>query len=178
MNDAKYEPLSGAELITIYHSIGGKDMPNVLTYKELNGKSIDEILGPAGKAIILFMNSDNYGHWCALYRNRQGLNFFDSYGCVPDDQYRFVPKHMATKLNGCIRRLTKLLYNEKASGTPVFFNEYELQDYDNKQVATCGRWCVARVRFCDLSIEQFKDEFLDRELDPDDLVTELTGGGL
>lgn len=171
--EAKYQPLSGSELISIYHRMGGAGMPNILKYDEMAGKTLDQILGKSGRAIILFMNSDNFGHWCALYRNRDGINFFDSYGCQPDQQYDFLPKHISTKLNGNIRKLTKLLYEAKKAGVPVFYNEYELQNWNDKKVATCGRWAITRVCYPDISVDDFKRIFTNKSLTPDDIISRL-----
>lgn len=171
--ETKYEPLSGADLLMIYHKLGGKGVPNIIKYNEMEGKTLEQILGSSGKAIILFMNSDNFGHWCALYRNKNGINFFDSYGTQPDKQYDFIPNHISTKLNGHIRKLTRMLYQAKRSGIPVNYNEYELQNWNDKRVATCGRWCVTRIAYPDISVDDFDRIFKGKSMSPDDIVAEL-----
>ena len=167
----KYQSLNGFDLVKMY---GGSNPPNIWTYKDIHNKSIDKLLGQTGKCIILFLNSENYGHWCALYRNRYGINFFDSYGNKPDSQYDFIPQGMAKSLNGYIRELTSKLYGEKLKGIPVHYNDYRLQDWNDKDIATCGRWCVVRLQYPEISVKDFGEIFLDRSLRPDDIVVELT----
>lgn len=175
MNILRDNALSGIDLLNIYSKYNGKKggLPNIWTYKDLDGKTLGQILGKSGKAIILFLNSENHGHWCCLYLNSKGLNFFDSYGNKPDDQYKFIPNHIAKALNGSLKRLTSMLYNA-AHNVPIEYNEYELQDYSDKKVATCGRWCIVRLLYPEITVDDFQKIFTGKAIKPDDMVTYLT----
>ena len=47
------------------------------------------------------------------------------------------------------------MYN---SGKKVEFNEYQLQSRENN-ITTCGRWCVNRLRFPEISIDEYHSIF-------------------
>jgi hypothetical protein len=121
--------------------------------------------------IILYRTSENQGHWCCVWENKEGINFFDSYGLVPDDQLGFIPRHMQHPLGQDFQHLTKLIYE---SGLPVHYNEYMLQDYDDNTISTCGRWCIVRLQYPNIGVEEFKDIFKNKSLTPDQIVYELT----
>lgn len=173
--DPKYEALSAMDLLSMYRQYA-HDAPNIWTYRDLATKSLNQILGPHGKAIILFLNAANHGHWCALYRNRHGLCFFDSYGNKPDDQYHFVPNNVAKSLNGYLKKLTQMLYDEAEAGVPINYNEHSLQK--GGSIATCGRWCVVRLLYPEISVDNFYRIFKDAAsaagVTPDDIVVALT----
>lgn len=164
------EALNGMDLLSLYPY---SDKPNILLYSDLKDKSLDQILGKSNKAIILFRNAQNFGHWCCIYRHKNTITFFDSYGCKPDDQYKFIPKNIAKRFNGHIRRLTKMLYDEAKRGYEIHYNEYGLQSSDPR-IATCGRWCIIRLQYPDISINDFNKIFTDKKISPDELVYRLT----
>jgi len=169
----KYQPLSGLDLISLYRKIGGRDMPNILSYRELDNKKLAEILGPAKKCFILFLNAENYGHWCCLYQNSSGLCFFDSYGNIPDDQYDHMDTLKAQRFNGNIKELTKILYNQASNGVKIHYNQYSLQSTSDPNIATCGRWCIIRLLYPEISIKDFSTIFNRSSISPDDIISLL-----
>ena len=159
--------LSGNEIIM---SIKGP-LPRMISYDKLHEYgTINELLGDSKKCVLLYLTSHNHGHWCCIYEHRGIIYFFDSYGFVPDEQLKFVPKHISLKLNGRHRYLTQMLLE---SGKPVQYNEYELQSEDPR-IATCGRWCIVRLNYPDISVNDFKDIFTNKKLSPDKIICELT----
>ena len=80
---------------------------NIYTYDQLSQfHNIDEVLSPYGRAIILYFWKRNptEGHWIALFRtNRNTIEFFNSYGTVPDKTLNDIPTGFK-KRNGKISK--------------------------------------------------------------------------
>ena len=143
--------LSGAEILKLLDN-----KCNLVQYSDLHSiKSIDDLLGVHKKCILLYHTSQDYGHWCCIYENNNTIFFFDSYGIVPDDELKFLPIGLKKELNSNHRYLTELLYN---SGKPVEYNQYKLQKRTG-EITTCGKWCVNRLRFPDISVNEYHDIF-------------------
>jgi len=65
---------------------------NVIKYSELaNYKSIEELL-PKDRSykIVLIEQNYNSGHWTALLRYDDTIEWFDSYGVCPDGELKFI----------------------------------------------------------------------------------------
>jgi len=160
-------PLSSDQVV---EALNGK--VNFLTYTELSKyNNIHDALGPYKKLILLYLTTKNYGHYVCLFINNKGhLHFFDSYGKMPDDQLKFIPEYFRDESDQRMPHLTYLLWK---AHNPVYYNEFRLQKM-NKNVATCGRWCVARLSNIHLSEKQFANYFLNKKTSPDNIVLELT----
>ena len=157
--------LSGTEILD-------KVKCNLIQYKDVNKyKSIDELLGPTKKCVILYHTKRDYGHWTALYEYNGTIFFFDSYGFIPDDELKYLHKDLKAELNSNHRYLTELLYN---SNKPVEYNEYQLQDR-KKNVNTCGRWVILRLKYPKISVNDFYDIFKEssKYINNDELITHL-----
>tara|TARA_R110002126_G_scaffold37309_3_gene112787 strand:+ start:272 stop:775 length:504 start_codon:yes stop_codon:yes gene_type:complete len=129
---------------------------NLIQYKDIHKyKSIDELLGKYKKCVILYHTSENYGHWVCMYEYKNIIYFFDSYGFIPDDELNYLHKDLKEELNSDHRYLTELLYNSKK---PVEYNEYQLQS-QKKGVNTCGRWCLMRLKYPSISVDDFYNIF-------------------
>ena len=143
--------LSGTEVLDLLDN-----KCNLVQYSDLhNISSIDELLGPYKKCVLLYHTSANYGHYCCVYENNDTIFFFDSYGSIPDTQLKFLPKDLIKELNSNHNYLIRLMYN---SGKNVEYNQYQFQSRE-PNVATCGRWCVNRLRFPEISINDYHDIF-------------------
>lgn len=140
-------------------ALGGK--VKVLTYNEMENtaNTIDDLLYPYDKVIILYSTSESYGHWVCMFRVGNVIQFFDSYGYFPDDQRDFIPMEFFKKHYDKIPKLTRLLYE---SPYDKHYNEFRLQD---KNTHTCGRWCIVRLLLDDLDEYQFISLF-----DEDNLI--------
>ena len=131
---------------------------NLVQYSDVhNIKSIDELLGPHKKCVMLYHTSENYGHWCCVYEYNDIIFFFDSYGGVVDSQLKFLPRDLKEELNSNHNYLIKLMYD---SGKEVEYNQHDLQSR-KLGVNTCGRWCVNRLRFPEISIDDYYQLFKD-----------------
>lgn len=142
---------------------------NLVQYSDVHKIStIDELLGPHRKCVLLYQTSHNYGHWCCVWEYNNIIFFSDSYGSKPDSQLNFVPHDMKDELNSNHNYLIRLLYK---SGKKVEFNQYQFQSKD-PEVASCGRWCVNRLRFPEISIDEYHDIFKDasKYINKDELI--------
>ena len=172
--------LSGREVLMLLNN-----KCNLVQYSDVhNIKSIDELLGPYRKCILLYLTSTNYGHYCAVWEQsvrstdsngvaeyNNIIFFFDSYGSKPDSQLNFVPQDLKQELNSNHNYLIRLLYN---SGKKVEYNQYPLQSRKDG-VNTCGRWCVNRLRFSEISIDDYSQIFKDasKYMSADELICYL-----
>lgn len=141
----------------------------IMSYKQLNQfDNISEILEPFGRVIILYELIDSLGHWvCLIRRGKNSVEFFDSYGGLPDSQFKYIHKDFKTNDYGTYPLLTAMLYE---SGYKIYYNDVKLQSPDPK-VATCGRWCCLRCLFSDLNEYEFSRMWLKKKDPPDFLVT-------
>ena len=143
--------LSGIEILDYM-----KNQCNLIQYKDIHKfNNINEMLGKYKKCVILYHTRANYGHWTCLYEYKDTIYFFDSYGFIPDDELKFLHRSLKEELNSDHRYLTKLLYE---SDKKVEYNEYELQE-EKKGVNTCGRWCLLRLKYPSISVDDFHKIF-------------------
>lgn len=144
----------------------------LLTYTELaEYDTLDQALGRHGALILLYLTSENYGHWCCVFKyGKDTIQFFDSYGKMPDDQLLFVPEYFRKESKQNHTHLTYLLYN---SGYNVRYNQYVLQE-SKQDIATCGRWVATRINLRHMNEDRFANMFLNQTAKPDFLITLVT----
>lgn len=159
--------LSGQD---IFKLLGNK--VDIYSYKDIyNFRNIDELLGKFRKVVILYLNSLNYGHWTCLYEFNNTIFFFDSYGAIPDTQQQYIKKDINEYNKQDLKYLLDLLYS---SGKNIEYNQYKLQQF-KKGINTCGRWCVVRLLYPEISVDKFAHYFLNQHImTPDELVVKLT----
>jgi hypothetical protein len=134
-------------------------------------RSADDLFDEQGRAILLYPNSSpTSGHWVALIRRPDRIEFFDPYGEAPDHQNDGLPRAYLKTLEADRPHLTRLL---RASGLPVFFNKHAFQ-VESPNVATCGRHAVARLLYAPFSLDKYKRVVDSSGLAPDDFVSGLT----
>lgn len=142
------------------YSLSGENINNALnnksytiTYKELfEFKNIDDLLKLAKYIIILYETTENYGHWCALFKNnKDSIEFFDSYGIMPDDELKFSKKVFRKSHGFDFPHLTSLLIDCPYN---IEYNDHKFQK-KGPNVATCGRWCILRCLLSDFDIDKF-----------------------
>lgn len=148
-----------------------KGKTRIISYKQLMKKNnINEVLEPFGSCVILYETKDAFGHWICLLKRGNIIEQFDSYGYIPDNQRKFIPEAYK-KMHYPEKYLVKLLLD---SGYKIRYSEFKLQDANDENVASCGRWVVMRILFKDLDEYQFKNLFTGKSLKPDLLVTYAT----
>ena len=143
--------LSGTQVLNLLDN-----KANLFSYSQLhNIKSIDDLLGQYKKCVLLYHTSKNYGHYCCVWEYNNTIFFFDSYGGIVDSQLNFLPKDLKQELNSNHNYLIRLMYN---SGKNVEFNQYQFQSRE-PNVTTCGRWVINRLRFPEISIDEYHNIF-------------------
>ena len=161
-------PLSDSDI----HRIVGSDVP-VFSYPKLETmSSLDECFGGGNKCVMLFPNvSPTVGHWTAMIKRPEGIEFFDPYGSAPDTDQKggMSPSH-AEALDVASPLLTNLM---RKSGRPIYYNTYPFQK-DRGDVATCGRHVATRLLYAPYSLDKYKEVIDSSKMAPDDFVSGLT----
>lgn len=162
--------LTGKDML---EAVGGKS--KIITYPDLdNYNSIEDLLDPYGAIFLLYEYQKGVGHWTLLFRQGDTIEHFDSYNYKPDEEFKFIPDYFRKVNDMMYPKLTKMLYD---SGKDIHYNNFELQA-DGDNIATCGRWCITRLMFKDMNIDQFHDmfQFLKKKtgLSLDEIVYYLT----
>jgi hypothetical protein len=140
---------------------------NIIKYSELSKyNNIDDAFNNKKHLILLFETVKNYGHWCCLIkRGKKNIEFFDSYGIMPDEQLKYTVPVFRKENNMLLPHLTYLLLMCKYN---VEYNNYKFQ----KGFTTCGRWVIVRCILSDIGIDDFAKLFLRK--DSDKFITKLT----
>lgn len=159
------------------YSLSGNDIKELLlnkvkiiTHGEIkNYNNINNLLGKYKKCVILYRSTPDYGHWTALFKNKHGINFFDSYGNKPDNILKFLPNNLNKDLEQDHINLLKLLYKSREK---IYYNEYPLQEF-KENINTCGRWVVLRLFLSNLTETEFNNLFKKKNITPDELITKI-----
>jgi hypothetical protein len=145
---------------------------NVVTYDELpDYETLDQLLGPYGACILLYMTDLNFGHWTAIIKiNNRSVEFFDPYGYFPDTELQFIPNDIKHETHQDERHVAKLLFE---SPYELSFNEHKYQKL-KRNINTCGRHCAMRVLFKNMPLKEYNNMMYSTELTPDQLVSVVT----
>jgi hypothetical protein len=143
----------------------------ILTYHDIYGKSLDKLL-ENGAFILLYLWEKAYGHWIAVIRHNNGkdVEFFDSYGKKPDF---WLSKNSYAKNKKLGQEkpylLNKIMRHNKYDY--IYYNPFTFQDSsDDRDILTCGRHTLTRIRNRDLSLDEYKD-YLDDVMKENNLKT-------
>jgi hypothetical protein len=160
-------PLSDSDINHIL-----KPPTNIMVYSSLElVNDIDEIFDSLGRVMLLYpVSSESNGHWVCMIKRPNEIEFFDPYGKAPDTELKWMSSSLRRELNLEKPVLTRL-FDE--SEYKVVFNTYKFQE-DDKAVNTCGRHCIARLMYKDLSLDAYKKLVLGSGLSPDEFVAGLT----
>ena len=131
---------------------------NIITYPYLNNvKHIDEIFDKKGRSIILYLFSQNEGHYVAVLKHVNNkdtvIEWFDSYGNAPKDIYKGlnIPTEVVDNLNEWPDVFLNLV---NQSGYSLVWNKQKNQQYKT-DINTCGDWATMRCLFYFLSLDDF-----------------------
>jgi hypothetical protein len=148
---------------------------NVIRYNELNNvDSIDEVLQPYGRCIIL-IESEKTNHWVLLQyinkpNNEPYILFFDSYGISVGNEFNEIPKSIQRMTQQDRNVILKLLID---SPLKIHYNQYRLQKLKNG-VNTCGRWCCVKGLLSDMTEDEFAKSIRkiqkETKLKPDQII--------
>lgn len=119
--------------------------PKFIPYKTIMPyiTSINELL----PASLILYESNGVGHWCAVFENEEGVNYFDSQGGYIDDPLAHVDEILTYTY---LRQLLAM------QNKPVIFNDHKLQ----RLKYTCGYWCAVRLLFKDMKCDEFAKMFM------------------
>jgi hypothetical protein len=150
---------------------GGK----VIKYSELDNYATINDLLPKDKdfRIILVESQYNQGHWVAVLKYGNIIEWFNSYGTKPEYDFKFIPTFTKHLLGQGGNLLTKLL-KTKNKGQKVYYNKKKFQKIIDG-INTCGRWCVARILAmrCGYELDDFinkVDEKVEETGKPSDIL--------
>jgi hypothetical protein len=157
-----YEPISRKDM---EYMMAGKT--KVISYEELhNFQSLGELLSPYQNVVVLYSSPSNpdVGHWCCMFASGDYCEFFDSYGCMIDDkiqQYNeYVQSHPTMHKQHVLEPvLLHLLLNSEYADN-FHYNEFVYQSKDY-QTATCGYWCILRLKNKHMNEYQFSKLYYD-----------------
>lgn len=164
----KQRPLS-SKVLSDYTNV------RVILYPELNNiYSLEELFNGDRSVILLYLQNPRFGHYCCLnILDNNVCEFFDPYGYFIDDQLAYTEDDMKEILNQKLPLLSKMLRNNKTF--ILSYNEYQFQE-KKKNVNTCGRHCIWRLKNLDKTLNQYKKCFdnLKHLGNPDDIVSIMT----
>ncbi len=100
------------------------------------------------------------GHFCCVFENQEGINFFDPLGMYPDDELEHVDPRLLYQDHEDFTYLRRLL---SKTNQPVIYNQYQLQAH---HTSTCGMWCCVRMLYSNITCDQFAHAFIDINFDP------------
>jgi hypothetical protein len=151
----------------------------VRKYGELDDKytTFEQLLPNKKDYVIILIESEvNSGHWVCIMRNDNVFEYFDPYGYTYKKTLSFVSEYMNKHvLDNTLSDLGTLIKNMKPEQKLItnktkFQNDQYLND-----VATCGRWVLARIQsfmLINSTIEEFK-KFIDNQCHLYDLPSDI-----
>jgi hypothetical protein len=168
VDEENANPLSDTEVLNELRKMGNINA-NLVTYPEIkNYRTLDQLLGPSGVCVILYLWKEGYGHWVCVTKHENLIEYFDSYGKFPDVYLDEIPEPFRSQSGQTEASLSKLM---KESPYDLSYNEYPFQK-EADDISTCGKWVIVRALLREITLEQFKDLFLGKY--GDDIVTILT----
>ena len=147
-------PLKGRDILQIL-----KGDTNIIEYGDLyNINSLNDIFKNES-CVILYRSSPSLAHWCCVFKNKEGLNFFDPYGVIIDNEIdeieKMNPEYANQYYNNGKKRLIELILKDKYEH--IIYNEYKMQQMKSN-INTCGRHCCCRLLYKNLSLEDYVKE--------------------
>ena len=112
-------------------------------------KNINELLP---RTLILYQLQE-IGHFCCVFENEEGLNFFDPLGYRPDIQLELVRPDLVHSKN---QDFTYLLCLFGKTRQNIIWSDTKLQKH---KTSTCGHWCTIRMLYENLSDKEFTSCF-------------------
>ena len=144
----------------------------VIRYIELEDfPSVESLLKPFGRVVILYpggtdKRSEGVGHWTAVFytfndKGKPVIEFFDPYGFSIDQEFNYMGFKYPNLLAALLSR----------AKFPIEYNDKKVQSFA-RNIATCGRHVVNRLRHDYLSLGEYNRIFGGKNADR--LVTSLT----
>jgi len=142
-------PLSTDDIIK-----GMEGKAKVVIYPDLaRVESLNQLFEPYNQIILLYLTAPTYGHYVCLWRERDIVYYFDSYGGAIDHPLEYNTHQKNISLGQGQPFLTNLLRRERPR---VCVNTYGLQK-EAKGDSECGRYCILRLQMKMISNQAFRD---------------------
>lgn len=144
----------------------------IIFYEDLNRYSDVIPLLDKGSLVILYKSKPNYGHWTALVRTPEGIEYFDPYGDKIEGAKNHVDKAFLKQTNQYENRLAELLHNASLT-IPIHYNDHKLQKR-SKTISTCGKHVIVRILNRHLTIDEYNKRLMrlckQYKMTPDQIV--------
>lgn len=156
---------------------GNPESCGIIEYGDLYNVDRLEQLMIDDNLVILYRSSPKSAHWCCIFKNQEGLNFFDPYGTVIDneiDQIEHInPEYANDYYHGGKKRLIELILN--GDYKDITYNNYKTQEMKNN-INTCGRHVATRLLFKKYTLEEYVETLfkMSKEKYLDDIVLKIT----
>lgn len=151
------EMLSGGDIKDVFPYAKLHLYNDLSKYNTINYKQIFDDGELPNFAFVLYQSeksgNKNIGHWVLLIDKKNSIELFDPYGEELVNQY---DEYQGTGTSSLKVKpyLEILLDNLKRIGKKIIINGFPFQKED-ENINTCGKWCVIRAYFEDLSLNQF-----------------------
>lgn len=142
MDDWIHRPTTNVEICGV--------IPNCKFYLYSNLWKIRNVNDLLPKSIILYQTA-KVGHWIGIFKNREGLNIYDSLGFMPDHELSNVPPSIRRELHEDYTYLTALL----SQSNYIVYNEYRHQ---RKGTSTCGMHVAHRLMYSYMTNDEYNDD--------------------
>lgn len=163
------ESLSSDEISDVLKKLFGTKVP-VVTYSDIFNENTSKEKNflrkyltniPQRMVVFLYRQSPTYGHWCCMFEHpiTGELYLFDSYGKELPDEYITGEKgkngpYKIKSLGQESPFLLECFIN--SSYDHVIWNDHKFQK-SGENVQTCGKWCVIRLAYSLLDIDEFNE---------------------
>lgn len=160
--------------------LGKEGRNKIIKYSDIDEyKTLNDLLPEnIDYKIILLESTLNSGHWVAILRDHNVIEYFNSYGSPISFELDLNTPQLNEELDQNIKHLNVLL-TKSLNDFKIIYNTKQFQRLANN-IGNCGRWVILRIILFlknHMNIHQFID-FIDRaskkfNLDKDLLVTFL-----
>lgn len=137
----QYNPMSDEDIQEYFPNAKIMNISELQPYNDIDSLLPNDI----DYVVLLYRQSENYGHWCLLSKYDNTVEFFDPYGLLPDDQLHWV-KASKRQMLGEKPYVSQLLRSARRFGYNIDYNSMDFQNDNNSAISTCGRHCCFRLQ--------------------------------
>ena len=167
VEEAKAYSLSDSDIKRL---LGGSI--RITTYPDLKKVArIDDLFDKHGRAILFIpQQNEQQGHWTAMIKRRNEVEFFDPYGEPPEAQKDTIDEAQLEAM-----RMREPLLAEILTENPyrIIYNKVALQKLQD-DTNTCGRHCAVRLLYHKYSLPKYRSIIERSGMSPDEFVVKLT----
>lgn len=158
VSDIMKMALSPEEVKSLMRKLFNKTVDVVDYQKIIDAQDLNQFFRNNDYIIIFYpahvIKNTTFGHYTCLIRDikRMTYSFYDSLAYRPDEYKRFANRKLYFEE---VNSLIEHLLDANLNGWQIDYNSHQHQSRKDFTVATCGRWCILRCHFGDLSNAQF-----------------------